>query len=80
MEAGLHHGAVITHRLDAGIERRLEARTLDRGVNADAFLGVIADIFDDIDRSRIEHSGRDAKVFDMLAAIGVGLAGRRSSR
>ena len=74
MEAGLHNGAVITHRLDAGVERGLEARTFDRGIDADALLCVLADKFDHIDRFRIEHRGRDAKVLNMLAAIGVGLA------
>ena len=74
MQAGLHDSAVIAHRFDASVERRFEARTFDRSIDAYALLGILADIFDDIDRFRIEHRGLDAEALDMLPAIGVGFA------
>src|ERR1700733_1059093 len=41
--------------------------------DTDALLGAVADVFDDVDRSRIEQHGVNTEALDMLPTVGIGL-------
>ena len=71
---------MIANRVDAHVQGRLVARAFDGGVDADAFLGRVAENLEDIVLTRIKDRFGDAKCLDPAAAVLIRLADKNLAR